>query len=201
MAPPNTTSEQPPKPRRAPRPSRPKGMGQWALATAIRSTPTSASSRTTTASTSETESRTSIQAGIRQHRPRRPARPYALVGLYTQREPGIDGGKTRHWSPRNSTTSTSCCGCAATADSSAWPTAHESCRHRRGLRVATPLTSPIARTSNTTGSRSRTSPKSGDAWSRSDSVQPRHVATPLASCSARRSRGSRPTRSSTPHPP
>ena len=37
-------------------------------------------------------------------------------GLYTQRSPGIDGGKTaRRSSPRSSTTSTSCCGSGSTA--------------------------------------------------------------------------------------
>jgi len=36
-------------------------------------------------------------------------------GLYTQRRPGIDGGKTASSSPRSSTTSTSCSGCGSPA--------------------------------------------------------------------------------------
>ena len=57
------------------------------------------------------------------------------------------------------------------------------------VRAATPPTSPTGRTSSTTGSGSRTCPRSGSGSRRSACPPPRPAATPRASCSARRSPG------------
>ncbi len=59
------------------------------------------------------------------------------------------------------------------------------------------LTSQTGRTSSCTGSGSRTYPRSGAGSRRSASRRPRRAGTPRGSCSAVRSRASRPTRSST----
>ena len=44
---------------------------------------------------------------------------FRWFGLYTQRKPGISGGKRPRSSRRSWTTATSCCGCGSTAGSSA----------------------------------------------------------------------------------
>ena len=121
-------------------------------------------------------------------------------GLYTQRKPGIDGGKTAILDPERA---------RRRVLHAARPQRRRRAHHRaaahhrrdqhgvrpRHRRHHRPAEHPAA-----TGSASRTSPRSGSASRRSGSPPPRPAATPRASSSARRSPASPPTRSSTARP-
>ncbi len=117
-------------------------------------------------------------------------------GLYTQRKPGIDGGKTAILEPTSWTTSTSCSGSGSTAASSPSSSCGPSPTSPPPTH-ATPPTSPTGRTSSCTGSGSRTCRRSGSGSRRSGSTPPRPAATSRGWCSApgrrhRRGRDHRP---------
>ena len=119
-------------------------------------------------------------------------------GLYTQREQGYDGtwtGDENIEIHRGEVLHDAGALRRRRADRRA--AAHARCRSPPSS-PATPPTSPTARTCSTTGSASRTCPRSGGAWRPSACRPPRRAATARAWCSARRWPASRSTRSSTP---
>jgi sulfite reductase (ferredoxin) len=100
-------------------------------------------------------------------------------GLYTQRKPGIDGGKTAILEPEELDDEHFMM--RVRIDGGRLTTEQlrvvgEISRSSRGA----PPTSPTGRTSSTTGSGSRTCPRSGSGWRPSACPRPRRAATPPA---------------------
>ena len=126
---------------------------------------------------------------------------FRWYGLYTQRKPGIDGGKTAILEPEELDDRYFMLRVRIDGGQlDLRPAAHDR-RHLQRRTPAAPPTSPTGRTSSCTGSRSRTCPA---IWERAGGGRacppPRRAATPRASSSAARWPGSTPTRSSTPPP-
>jgi hypothetical protein len=98
-------------------------------------------------------------------------------GLYTQRKPGIDGGRTASLPPEE-------------LDDEYFMLRIRSDGGMLTLdqpgSAGTPPTSQIGRTSSCTGSGSRTCPRFGVSWRRWACPPPRPAATPRAWCSDRR---------------
>src|SRR6185437_8963854 len=105
-------------------------------------------------------------------------------GLYTQRRPGIDGGRTGMLEPEELDDSYFMM--RVRIDGGA-PSSWACWARYPGSTPATPPTSPTGRTSSTTGSGSRTCPRSGNSWKLSGCPPPRLAATAHGWCWARRS--------------
>ena len=141
---------------------------------------------------------TSTAHRLRRHRSGRPARPVPLVGLYTQRKAGIDGGQTAMLEPRRARRRVlHAAGPHRRRALDRGATAGHRARSPRPTGATSP-TSPTGRTSSCTGSGSRTCRRSGPSSKRSACPPPRPAVTPRGSCSAARSKGSPTTRCSTP---
>ena len=118
-------------------------------------------------------------------------------GLYTQRKPGLDGGKTGALAPEELDDEFFMLRVRSDGALLERRAAARARRRSPPTSAATPPTSPTGRTSSTTGSGSRTSRRSGSA-SRPSACRPRRpAATRPAASSAPRSPASPPTRSST----
>ena len=119
-------------------------------------------------------------------------------GLYTQRRPGIDGGRTATLEPRGAGRRVLHAPGPDRRRRGHLGAAAHARRHLHRVRAAARRTSPTGRTSSTTGSGSRTCRRSGQrAGGGRPASRPRRAATPRGSSSARRWPASPPTRSST----
>ncbi len=134
------------------------------------------------------------QAGLRQHRQGRPARPVPLVGPLHPAQAGLRRHLDRRREHRHA---------RGRVLHAAGPQRRRRADRRGAAHPrrasppsspATPPTSPTGRTSSTTGSGSRTCRRSGGASTRSACRPPRPAATARASCSARRWPANRSTR-------
>ena len=167
-----------------------KGQGQWALGYREPLNPTSEPSGTTTASTSASGSSDIYQhTGFAGIDPADLRGRFRWYGLYTQRRPGIPGGKTATLEPEELEDEL-----LHAADPHRRRRADQRAAARRRRRsppstAGTSPTSPTGRTSSCTGSASRTSRRSGASSRRSACPPPRPAATPRGSCSAARSKG------------
>ena len=121
-------------------------------------------------------------------------------GLYTQRRPGIDGGKTAVLEPHELDDEYFMLRVRIDGGQLTTEQLRVIARDLLASSPGTPPTSPTGRTSSCTGSGSRTCRRSGAGSRRSGCRPPRPAATPRGSSSARPSPASRPTRSSTGRP-
>ena len=153
-----------------------RASGPWA--TASPSTRTRRTRRTMTGSTSASGSSTSTPStGFDSIDPADLRGRFRWYGLYTQRRPGIDGGKTAMLEPEELDDRYFMLRIRIDGGQLTSEQLRVDRRHLPATTRAAPPTSPTGRTSSCTGWRSRTSRRSGTPWRRSACPPPKPAVT------------------------